>query len=231
MTVAIDELISQYPTLYHMAAKGSWPSIQRFGLLSTSRLLDLFEIHGEQRWQIEAMHRPENVVIQHDRIGVAVVRDQKPMSDSGLMRALQDGLTPREWYKLLNRRVFFWLTRDRLVRLLKARAYRDDVHTVLEVDARELLNRHADRVNLCALNSGCTKPMPHPRGRDTFLPLSKYPFHERRGSGDNRVVELSVLGGVPDIAEYTLRVVDMQGDREVHLVWSPRKRRKGAIRR
>ena len=40
----IERLISRYPTLYHMAEDGSWESIQRHGLLSTSALLDRFEI-------------------------------------------------------------------------------------------------------------------------------------------------------------------------------------------
>jgi len=42
-------LIKTFPRLYHMADRDAWPSIQRHGLLSTTALLDLFEIHGAQR--------------------------------------------------------------------------------------------------------------------------------------------------------------------------------------
>ena len=220
MAVTPDELSARYPVLFHMAAQGSWPGIQKHGLLSTSRLLDMFDIQGEERFKIEESHRPDSISISNRQYGTAVVRDQKPMSESGLKRALQDGLTPREWFKTLNERVFFWLTRERLIRLLSAKAYRDDIHTVLEIDTAELLARHVDRVRLCALNSGCTKPMPFPRGRDTFLPLDRYPFQERLSKKLEPVVELSVIGGVPEIADFTIRVVEMRGLEELRQLHS-----------
>ena len=43
------ELIRDCPTLYHMAECGSWPSIRRHGLLSTSALLDLYGVQGAER--------------------------------------------------------------------------------------------------------------------------------------------------------------------------------------
>ena len=174
--VTIDELSGRFPRLYHMAAQGSWAGIERHGLLSTSALLDLFEIQGTRREEIESRHRPECVTIRHPKIGAAVIRDQKPMHDAGLRRALADGLTPRDWYRILNCKVFFWLTRDRLARMIDARAYRDKRQTVIVLDTRLLLERHSEKVILSPMNSGCTKPVPHPRGMKTFLPLPEYPF-------------------------------------------------------
>ena len=58
-----ERLISRYPTLYHMAEDGSWESIRKHGLLSTSALLDKFEIEGEERLAIESARRPEIVRI------------------------------------------------------------------------------------------------------------------------------------------------------------------------
>jgi hypothetical protein len=60
-------------------------------------------------------------------------------------------MTPREWYETLNRRVFFWVDRKRLVKLLGARAYRDRPHLVLELDTSGL-RRHAADVTLSAIN-------------------------------------------------------------------------------
>ncbi|HTD84451.1 MAG TPA: hypothetical protein VK648_11745 [Gemmatimonadaceae bacterium] len=217
--ISAAELSQKYPVLYHMAAVGSWPSITKFGLLSTTALLDLFEISGSQRAMIEESHRPGPITITHEVYGSAVIRDQKPMSDAGLVRALIGGLKPRDWYRLLNSRVFFWLKRERLLRLLGAKAYRDDSHTVLEVDTAALLARHSEHVYLCPLNSGCTKPMPFLRGADTFLRVEHYPFEYRRKRGLDPVVELSVAGGVPDISEFTNRVVEMRGDVEVKQIW------------
>src|SRR5690242_18502139 len=104
-----------------MAESGSLPGIRRHGLLSTSALLDLFEIAGSERYNIESCRRPGSVVISHPVHGQAVIRDQKPMSEEMLRRCLI-GLTPRQWFELLNHKVFFWADGDRLQRLLGARA-------------------------------------------------------------------------------------------------------------
>src|SRR6185312_14586628 len=116
-------LIKTFPRLYHMAERDAWPSIRLHGLLSTTALLDLFEIKGAQRIALEEAHRPESVIITHPKYGKATVRDQKPMDDKGLTRCLT-GVTPREWYRILNRKTFFWLTEERFRTLIGARAYR-----------------------------------------------------------------------------------------------------------
>jgi hypothetical protein len=209
--ITIDELAARFPRLYHMAAEGSWPGIERHGLRSTSALLDLFEITGEQRRRLESQHRPECVTIEHPDYGIAVIRDQKPMDDLGLTRALRDNLRPGDWYRILNNKVFFWLTRERLKTLLTAKAYRNKRHTVLVLDTRRLLERGALEVLLSPMNSGCTKPFPHPRGPTTFLPLSEYPFHSRAQRGLEPVVELAVDYLVGDVPSLLLAVVDMGG--------------------
>ncbi len=211
------ELLHDCPALYHVAARGSWASIRQNGLLSTSALLDLWEVKGHQREAIEAARRPENAVIEHPILGRAVVRDQKPLDEAGLLRCLQDGLTPKDWYRLLNARVFFWLSRGRLHRLLTARPYRELEHDVLEVDAAALVTAYRAKITLSPINSGATKPFPRARGRDTFLPIADYPYADwrvRRAAGE-RVVELSVLGGVPDMERFVLRVTTMRGERPV----------------
>jgi hypothetical protein len=185
------ELLKDCPTLFHMAERGSWPSIQRHGLLSTSALLDAVGLTGTDRRRIEAERRPENVTLRHKVFGEIVIRDEKPMDDTGLIRCLQDGITPAEWYRLLNARVFFWLTEDRLHRLLSAGAYRDNEHDVLELDAAALVAAHRTAITLSPINSGCTKPMPHPRGHQTFKSIADYPYahwRSRRKRGE-RVVE------------------------------------------
>jgi hypothetical protein len=220
MGVTQDQLVERYPTLFHMAEAGSWPSIQKHGLLSTSALLDLFEVGGELRAQLESAHRPESVTISHKSHGSAVIRDQKPMDDRGLQKALLDGITPTEWYRTLNSKVFFWVTEKRLNTLLGARAYRNKRHTVLTVNTSTLLSAHASRVLLCPMNSGCTKPNPHPRGRNAFLPMSAYPFEERRKKASrDAVVELAVPGGVHDIVQHVQRVEEVGGGQPSSLLW------------
>ena len=210
-----EALAARHPVLYHMAEDGSWPSIQRQGLRSTSALLDRFEVGGERRFGIESARRPETVRLHHPEHGTALVRDNKPMLESALLRCLT-GMTPREWYEHLNRRVFFWTDEKRLRKLLGARAYRDRPHLVLEVDTAELLRRHARSVTLSPINSGATFTMnPAPRGPETFRPIADHPT-------DKPVVELAVDYAVSDIAELTLSVSRWWRDEKLEEVWKSR---------
>jgi hypothetical protein len=215
-----EDLISQFPRLYHMAEHGTWNGIRERGLLSTTALLDSFEVDGEERYQIESRHRRESVTISHPQLGSAVIRDQKPMSDAALIKCLQ-GMTPREWYETLNRKVFFWLSWGRLLGLLSARAYRNRRHCVLTIDTAQMLERHLPQITLSPINSGCTVPNPQRRGPSTFLPIATYPFDEwtKKRSRSQAVVELAVEYAVPDIAEIVIRVDHMQGDQLLESVW------------
>jgi hypothetical protein len=203
-------LTTLHPRLYHMAAPGSWPTIHRHGLLSTAALLDLFETPPADRERLLAHHRPATVPLTHPLHGTAHVRDQKPMSDTALKRALRDDLTPTDWYRLLNARVFFWLTQSRLDTLLRAAAYRDRPHTILVVDTASLLARHAPRVELSPINSGSTVYNPAPRGRDTFLPIAEFPFDHwaKKRSRTKAIAELTVLHAVPDLRDHVLEVYE-----------------------
>ncbi len=204
----VERLIRRHPVLYHMAEDGSWESIRRTGLLSTSALLDRFEIKGERRFAIESSRRPEIVYIEHPEHGTAVIRDNKPMQEKSLRRCLS-GISPREWYEHLNRRVFFWVEQGRLLKLLEARAYRDRPHLVLELDASALLRRHADRVTLSPINSGATFAMnPAPRGPDTFRRIVDH-------RDDRPVVELAVDYAVPNIADFTISVSRWRGGEKI----------------
>ncbi|MBV9772513.1 MAG: hypothetical protein JO040_01100 [Gemmatimonadetes bacterium] len=213
-------LSEAYPRLYHMAEADSWDSIQRYGLLSTTALLDRFEYAGAERERIESQRRSKNVVIEHPEYGRAVIRDNIPMRERALEQCLQ-GYTPREWYELLNRRVFFWLSRERLFRLLRAREYRRKRQTILTVNTERLLQRHAARVSLSAINSGATLYTPQPRGVDTFRSIEDYPigYWRRKRSWKDAVVELTVDYNIPDIRDLTLRVEHVEGGETVEVLW------------
>lgn len=215
-----EELVNIYPRLYHMAHDGAWPAIQTHGLLSATALLDLYEVKGRARYELESQHRPESVRLQAEGLPGAVIRDQKPMGDSRLRTCLKDGLTPKDWYEFLNARSFFWLSGARIWRLLKARAYRGLPQTVLTVDTAGLVATYRDRVRLSPINSGATLFNPQPRGKETFMPIADFPFHERRPrpNADN-VVELVVEYSVPDVAKYVRAVHRVEGQRVLGLVW------------
>lgn len=223
MSISPGVLASRFPRLYHMAEEGSWPSIKQHGLLSTCALLDLFCITGRTRVRIEESHRAESVVIKHPIHGEATIRDQKPMSDNGLLRCLEAGITPSLWYKTLNKKVFFWLTRERLSRLLNARAYREKCHCILTIDTAKLLQRYASMITLSPINSGCTKPYPQSRGMDTFLPLGRYPYEywNRKRRGRDPIVELAIHYSVTDICSVVVRVEEAHGSAIGKVIWEP----------
>lgn len=209
----LEELIADCPVLYHMAERGSWASIKEWGLLSTSALLDQYKIPEVPRNKIETQHRPCSVELQASGLPKATIRDQIPMSDAGLKRCLPAHLIPSDWYQLLNSKAFFWLTEDRLHRLTSAKAYRDREHDVLEVDTRSIIEAHRDEIWFCPINSGCTKPMPHPRDETVFARVSDYPYESwrRKRKRGERVVELAVDYSVPDIRDHVRRVIVKRG--------------------
>lgn len=215
------ELAQIFPRTWHMAAAGAWESIRTNGLLSTSALLDLYGISGADRVRLEEQHRPNSVQIEAPNLEPATIRDQKPMSDNGLLRSLNGGLSPRDWYRILNGMTFFWPTPDRLLTMLEANAYRHDEHTVLTVDTESLVGAHFDRVRLSPMNSGATKPFPHPRGQDTFSTVADYPYQERVARRHVPLAEVAILDGVLDIADHVIEVRRMRGGEVLETIWEP----------
>jgi hypothetical protein len=201
------KLVEAFPRLWHMAQDGSWPAIRAHGLLSTQALLDLYGVEGARRAELLSRRRPQSVPLARAGLPGAVVRDQKPLTDEGLRRCLDPGLTPQRWYEILNAQVYFWLSRERLRRLLGARAYRAAPQTILTLRTASLVAAHRDRVRLSPINSGATIMRPQPRGLRTFRTIADYDLVERRGRRPvDAVVELTVQGGVPDVAAHVLAV-------------------------
>jgi hypothetical protein len=193
-----------------MAEKGTWSSIKARGLLSTSAALDLVRKTGPSRATLERKHRPEKVSLGTGRARI-VLRDQKPMTPQRLTMGLLDGITPSQWYQMLNGKVFMWAEETRLLGLLKARHYRALEHDVLVIDTKSLVRIHATSILLCSMNSGNTFPMPHRRGKDTFLRIENYPTRIN-GQPKKEVVEVVVDYSIPDISEHVVEVRRMRGD-------------------
>lgn len=179
-----------YPRLYHMAHEDAWEQIRRYGLLSTSSLLNLWEVNGQERSAIENEIRRNEVELKHPRRGKIVIRDQKPLYERNLRAALID-CTVQEWCQLLNRRVFFWPTVERLVTHISARENREKRHLVLTVDSYRLAAAYEKTITLC--------PLP--------MRMNEYPFVERLARGPYyTVVELAVETGVSDILDFVVSV-------------------------
>ena len=70
------------------------------------------------------------------------------------------------------------------------------------------------------MNSGNTKPFPHPRCENTFSRIRDYPYQERKAKRLERVVELAVDYSVPRINDFVVRVVEMQASAEIRTIYS-----------
>jgi hypothetical protein len=206
-TLTAEYLAQRWPRLYHMAEAGSWTSIEARGLLSTSALLDLFEITGDQRNAIEAARRPNSIEITHPDHGSAWIRDNKPINETVLRRTLV-GMSESDWYRSLNGRVFFWLTERRLDRLRGAPPYRDREHDILTIDTRRLLEVHSREVELAHLNTGAVHAgAKYSRGSGTFRSISDYPWLDRvRVARHEPIVELTVPYAVRDVHDLVIDV-------------------------
>lgn len=191
--------------IYHLAEAANWPSIRRDGLLCASRLLDRAGLPGAARERLERRQRTAHMELPDG----AQIRDQRPMPPAALEACLV-GLTPADWYALVNGRVFFWLDPDRLDRQRAACGPRPQV--VLAVDTAGLLAAHGARVALTPINTGNARRKPARRGHASFVPYDAWlatgwqseaaalgtPLRPRA----HRPVELTVADAVPDILRF-----------------------------
>jgi hypothetical protein len=190
-----------------MAEAGSWESVKRHGLLSTTALLDLFGISGAQRDAIEAARRPDSVPIHHPDHGPAWIRDNKPINETVLRRTLT-GISEPDWYRTLNGRVFFWLSERHLEKLRNAPPYKQRHHDILTIDTKSLVDAYAEKIELCHLNSGAVHPAAdYPRGAGSFQPIVSYPWLDRLATAPGEpIVELTIPYAVPDIERFVIDV-------------------------
>jgi hypothetical protein len=80
--------------------------------------------------------------------------------------------------------------RERLERLLNARAYKGRPHTVLTVDTEALLKKYHRDISLSHINSGAAIYGTGRRGVGTFERIDAYPFEElRRKKKEDAIVE------------------------------------------
>ncbi len=206
--MTIDELARLHPYLFHVTTPGAWASIRQHGLLSTQRLLDLFDVEVELRQQLQTSRRAIAVPLHHAQYGDVVLNDNLPLTEKALSRCLDDGLTPGQWLAMLNERVFFWPDEAGLASMINARINRNRTREVLVIETARLPPVIADRMELCPINSGSTIRKPARRGLCTFTPISKYTYRDwqkLRGRRD-RIREVIIRDSLDAIENYVVEV-------------------------
>ena len=214
-------LATRHPRLFHMTEAGSGEAIRERGLWCTSMLLDRNAVPSAARAAIEASRRAASVRLPDG----AVIRDNGVLNEDLLRPLLPDGMKPREWYLLLNAHVFLWPSEARVAGLLKARAYRQAAHDVLEFDAASLLATHAEKVRVTPMNTGATIQTTPERGPEAFLPLAAWPPtaaspYWSTPSGTLRPVkEIAVLDGLPDAGAHLVAITRRRAGEEPVPIW------------
>ena len=198
-----------------MAEAGIWDSIRQHGLLSVAALLNLFEIKGKRRSELLSQWRSDSVPVEHPSFGVAVIRDQHPMPAQKLEKVLEEGLSPGDWYEILNRKCFFWVDEERLNRMLNTALYRNKEHDVLTLDTRKLLERNLERVTISHINTGYAGRSVNMRGMDTFHKIQECSRVGRKSG----IAELTVERKVPNIEEVAISVEVRKGDETLRTIW------------
>ena len=211
----VEKFAARHPRLYHMADAGSWESIRKHGLLSVAALLDLFEVQGKRRSELFSQWRPCSVIVRHPIYGTAAIRDQHPMPPDKLGRALEEGLSPSDWYETLNNRCFLWVDEERLGKLLNTSLYKDKGHDVVTVDTRKLLERDLDRITVSHINTGFAGRAARKRGRATFHKIQECSRAGRKGG----IAELTVESRISNIEEVALSVKRRKGSEILGTIW------------
>jgi hypothetical protein len=102
----LNQLTKDCPFVFHMAVRGSWPLIRAHGLLPANALAELFEVATDLRQALLSERRATGSLLTHPILGTATIRDQIPLLEQDLMRCLEDGLLPSDWYGKLNEQCF-----------------------------------------------------------------------------------------------------------------------------
>jgi hypothetical protein len=194
--------------VFHIAEAVNWPSIQRDGLLSTDALLRRDGLAPEIERRVRG-YRPAGMSLPN---GIHV-RDQSPMPPEALGRCLDDGLTPEDWYRLVNGCVFFWIDPERVERHLHALRRRAQV--LLTIDAEALAEAYATAAFVTPFNVGAARRKPARRGLRTFVPLGRWSLDgwaaeavngTRPRSPSHPPSELVIRGTTVDIMPYVVGV-------------------------
>ncbi|SRR5579884_231502 len=172
--------------IFHLVEASNWSSVQRHGLLSACELLKLTGVPSAIRERISTTQRTRLMVLSDS----VVIRDQRPIPPAALQKCLI-GMTPAQWYALINQKVFFWCDPERFNRQYRACGERPQI--ALTLDTERLLSRHGGRVALTPFNTGNTRRKPAIRGRTTFvrMRLGSHP------AGAQRRTDLASAGVLP----------------------------------
>ena len=228
--------VRRHRFLYHVTARGSWPSISKHGLLTTSALLAECGVPYSERPGISRRHRDccsTHYGKELDGILLtAVIRDQNALINNGErlkeeIEAQGDHISLEHWYERQNERVFFYPSRSEAVGLAYKYADKGRPQDILVTCTRSLVDAYRKKIELCAFNSGATNRQGlRPKEKHgkwhhcLFESVDDYPYACWR-DGKRRlrkVKELTVRGGVNHIDRHVIKIVSTDDGKECRVV-------------
>lgn len=206
-----EEFARRVPRLYHVTDRPAWPLIARHGLLSTDGLVERFVSDPDLRVALRTKRRERPVPLYAGPDGAALLNDNIPLVLAQLARVLDDGLTPGEWLRILNGRVYFFPELSRASSFIEAGRRGGREKLLLTFDSLSVARAHLDRLFIAPINTGSAIRFPARRGHATFAPVaavSWVEFASRRANvkrSPDTVAEVSLLGGLPDVETHLAR--------------------------
>ncbi|BEP13406.1 hypothetical protein acdb102_17170 [Acidothermaceae bacterium B102] len=191
------DLAAVAPQLFHLTAGDAWESIQEHGLRSATWLVRARSLDEERATTLLTAPREAIEVIGDpaDPLGHATLRDQKPLTLSKLER-LVEGITPENYIRLINDRVYFYMKAADVERVRGVRDAEGQPQLLLTLDSRRLLADYQGSVRVAKINTGATIGMQGRRGPRTWLAIDKFPGRA------TEVKEFTVLDGISDVTPY-----------------------------
>lgn len=160
----LDQLADRFPVLWPVTFDGGWKGIADHGLL---RAIDVAELRcSEHRAEITPIEAPAGFrVVLRDQIRSRI--DPTPYLDN---------LTPAEWWRVINSRVYFFCRQRDADVLVDAYLRRRHVQEVIKLRTSQVLRPVMDAVEVATVNAGVFPRTKGPsRGRSTFVSLSDFP--------------------------------------------------------
>jgi len=181
-----------------MTKADNWALIERHGLLPVSKLAEMSTMPDGGA---PILRRRRNTPLRLPIAGgEAWVRDQGPIREQMLTRCLR-GIPLEEWYAMLNERVFFFVRRADERKLCNA--YRTMDQCLVRIDGTALVNEYGRSAFVSRFNSGSVPRSPAiPRGPEIYVSASEV----GRSIRPREIRELTIVGGVPNLADFVLSV-------------------------
>jgi len=210
MDMTPEELGRLHPKLFHVSAAGAAKSILEHGLFSTECILTRWNVPPEQMQILMSKRRSKPVSLDHPTHGRVTISDNAPLSETKLAKVLDDNLTVGEWLEMLNRRVFFFVSRNQLSKLVESRLNKRAAKDILIFDTSRLVRAYREFVEIVPINSGNTNHNAARRGLATFAPLLQTDYAHWRRQRANKtpdvIKEISVRSSIRDISNFLIDV-------------------------